>query len=171
MVNNAGIILPLEPIWELSSTTFDQAMAINLRGVFLGIKYASLQMKDQSPSANGDRGWIINLASVAGLNGLKSTAAYTTSKHGVIGLTKSAALDCAEHRIHVNALCPGFTATALIQSHLENPQANARITSLHPFRGLGTPEDIARAAVFLGSEDAGWVTGIGLPVDGGYCAM
>jgi NAD(P)-dependent dehydrogenase (short-subunit alcohol dehydrogenase family) len=90
-----------------------------------------------------------------------------------MGLTKSAAWDCAPHRVHVNALCPGFTSTAL----LHNPHApgteemRARTEAQHPFKGMGTPQDIARAAVFLASEDAAWVTGIGLPVDGGYSSM
>jgi NAD(P)-dependent dehydrogenase (short-subunit alcohol dehydrogenase family) len=86
-----------------------------------------------------------------------------------MGFTEVSALDCAPHHIHVNALCPGFVGTALI-SGIFSPQAAAIKKSLeakHPFRGMGTPQDVARAAVFLASEDAAWVTGIGLPVDGG----
>jgi NAD(P)-dependent dehydrogenase (short-subunit alcohol dehydrogenase family) len=93
-----------------------------------------------------------------------------SSKHAVIGLTKAAALDCAPHRVHVNALCPGLLATALI-SNTFSPKAAVVKESIevkHPFKGLGTPQDVARVAVFLASEDAAWVTGIGLPVDGGY---
>jgi NAD(P)-dependent dehydrogenase (short-subunit alcohol dehydrogenase family) len=102
-----------------------------------------------------------------------TTAGYVTSKHAVLGLTKSAALDCAPHRIHVNALCPGFVATALI-SGLFTPEAAAfkeDLEARHPFKGLGTPQDVARAAVFLASEGAAWVTGIALPVDGGYSIL
>jgi NAD(P)-dependent dehydrogenase (short-subunit alcohol dehydrogenase family) len=90
-----------------------------------------------------------------------------------MGLTKAAASDCAPHRVHVNALCPGFVVTALI-SGIISPGAEAVKESLeakHPFKGLGTPQDIAKAAIFVASEDAAWVTGIGLPVDGGYSSM
>jgi NAD(P)-dependent dehydrogenase (short-subunit alcohol dehydrogenase family) len=171
MVNNAGIggSTP-QPIWEFSEEYFDKTISINLRGVFLGIKYAAKQMVTQDPHPSGDRGWIINLASVLGLNGISNATAYVASKHGVIGLTKTAAWDCAPQRIHVNALCPGFTQTSMIQPLLDSG-AGARLQAMHPFRGLGTAEDIARAAVFMGSEDASWVTGVGLPVDGGYNAI
>jgi NAD(P)-dependent dehydrogenase (short-subunit alcohol dehydrogenase family) len=85
-----------------------------------------------------------------------------------MGLTKAAAWDCAPQRIHVNALCPGYTQSAFIHGVLGDAETKARLDTHHPFRGLGTVEDVAKAAVFLVSEDAGWVTGIGLPVDGGY---
>jgi NAD(P)-dependent dehydrogenase (short-subunit alcohol dehydrogenase family) len=87
-----------------------------------------------------------------------------------MGLTKCAAQDCAPYRIHVNALCPGYTQTSIIAGLLvpEAKEYKDKVVAKHPFRGLGTPQDIARAAVFLASDDAGWVTGIGLPVDGGY---
>ena len=87
-----------------------------------------------------------------------------------MGLTKAAAWDCAPYRVHVNALCPGYTQTAFIHNLLtpEAKEAMDIVEAQHPFRGLGTPQDIARAAVFLASEDASWITGIGLPVDGGY---
>ena len=90
-----------------------------------------------------------------------------------MGLTKAAANDCAPYRIHVNALCPGYVQSSFI-SFLLSPEAEEMrkdVEKKHPFRGLGTPQDIARAAVFLASEDAGWVTGIGLPVDGGYTSL
>jgi NAD(P)-dependent dehydrogenase (short-subunit alcohol dehydrogenase family) len=100
-------------------------------------------------------------------------ASYITSKHAVMGITKAAAHDCAPLRIHVNALCPGFVQTSFIAGLLspEAEAAKADVVAKHPFRGLGTPQDIARAAVFLASEDAAWVTGIGLPVDGGYSSI
>jgi NAD(P)-dependent dehydrogenase (short-subunit alcohol dehydrogenase family) len=95
------------------------------------------------------------------------------SKHAVIGLTKSAALDCASHHIHVNALCPGFVGTAML-STIFSPQAAAAKESLEakrPFKGMGIPQNIAKATVFLASEDAAWVSGVGLPVDGGYSSV
>ena len=102
---------------------------------------------------------------------LSITAGYITSKHAVMGLTKAAAWDCATYRIHVNALCPGYTQTAFTAPIWEDVETTAKLKGMHPFRGLGTPEDIARAAVFLASEEASWITGIGLPVDGGYSSM
>ncbi|KAF2127804.1 short-chain dehydrogenase/reductase-like protein [Dothidotthia symphoricarpi CBS 119687] len=177
-VNNAGIAMEAgthghRPIWEFEEDAFDKTLDINVKGVFYGLKFASRQMKDQTPHPNGDRGWIINLASVFGLGGGPGTAAYITSKHAVMGLTRSAAWDCAPHRIHVNALCPGYTQTSFL-ANLLTPEAAGVIKEIeakHPFRGLGTPDDIARAAVFLASEDAAWITGIGLPVDGGYSSV
>ncbi|KAF2628949.1 short-chain dehydrogenase/reductase-like protein [Macroventuria anomochaeta] len=177
MVNNAGIAVETgtshgpRPVWEYEESAFDQTISVNVRGVFLGTKYASLAMKDQSPHPNGDRGWIVNLASVFGLGGGRHSSGYITSKHAVMGLTKAAAWDCATHRIHVNALCPGYTQTAFTAPIWEDKETTAKIEGMHPFRGLGTPADIARAAVFLASEEASWITGIGLPVDGGYSSM
>ncbi len=177
MVNNAGISPETEagggaPIWAYDTTSFDRVMSINTKGVFLGIKYAAAQMVSQEPGPSGDRGWIINLCSVFGLGGAQRIAGYAASKHAVLGLTKVAALDCAEARVHVNALCPGFVETAIVDMILkpENEAARKRIEMLHPFKGLGSVRDVARAAVFLASEDASWVTGVGLPVDGGYSA-
>lgn len=179
MVNNAGISVEggsshgPRPVWEYDEAAFGKVMDVNVKGVFLGTKYASAQMIKQEPHANGDRGWIVNLASVFGLGGGPGISGYVASKHAVMGLTKVAAWDCAPHRIHVNAICPGYTATSFIHGMLgpEAEQQRTAVEAQHPFRGLGTPQDIARAAVFLASEDASWVTGIGMPVDGGYSSM
>ncbi|KAF2736714.1 short-chain dehydrogenase/reductase-like protein [Polyplosphaeria fusca] len=170
MVNNAGMGNKPVPVWDVDEEYWDLTNAVNLKGVFLGVKYAARQMKDQQPHESGDRGWIINLASVLGLNGTLLVSPYVASKHGVIGLTKSAAWDCAPHRIHVNAICPGYTATSMTNELFESEEHTARLNRMHPF-GLGKPEDLAKAAVFLASEDAQWVTGVGLPVDGGYNAQ
>ena len=177
MVNNAGIAVESggahgpRPVWEYEESALSQTLDVNVKGVFLGIKYASAAMKDQSPLPNGDRGSIINLSSVFGLNGGPGSIGYIASKHAVMGLTKAAAWDCAPHRVHVNALCPGYTRTAFTAPLWEDKELTGRIEGMHPFRGLGEVEDIARVAVFLASEDAGWVTGVGLPVDGGYSCM
>lgn len=177
MVNNAGITVETgsghgpRPVWEYDESAFETTLSVNVHGVFHGVKYASLAMKDQSPHPNGDRGWIINMASVYGLGGGQNSSGYITSKHAVMGLTKAAAWDCAPHRIHVNALCPGYTRTAFTAPIWEDRAATERLEGMHPFKGLGLPEDIARAAVFLASEEASWITGIGLPVDGGYSSM
>lgn len=171
MVNNAGIATQSRPIWEVDESAFDKTMSVNTKGVFLGIKYAAAVMKDQSPHPSGDRGWILNMASIYGLGGGPNSASYVASKHAVMGLTKAAACDCAPHRIHVNALCPGYTQTAFSAPLWEDPETTSRIEAMHPFKGLGTPEDVARAAVFLVSEEASWITGVGLPVDGGFSNM
>ncbi len=177
MVNNAGISFETgsshgpRPVWDYDSTAFDKTLSVNVKGVFNGIKYASAVMKDQDPHPNGDRGWIVNLASIFGLGGGPGSSGYVTSKHAVMGLTKAAAWDCAPVRIHVNALCPGYTRTAITAPLWEDQEATRRLEAMHPFKGLGTPEDIARAAVFLASEDASWITGVGLPVDGGFSSM
>lgn len=207
MVNNAGVSVEGEwhgekPIWEYDDAAFETTMQVNIKGVFLGTKYASRQMVAQEAGADagGDKGWIINLSSVFGLVGKGglceflpdflifrgiggrefknptnsfSPAGYSASKHAVLGITRSAALDCAPHNIHVNALCPGYTATALTSRVFvpEAAEVKKLVDSRHALKGMGRPEDVARAAVFLASEDAAWVTGVGLPVDGGYSCV
>ncbi|KAL4801962.1 hypothetical protein BDV18DRAFT_147909 [Aspergillus unguis] len=172
MINNAGVAGEAsapKPIWDFSPSVFEKDHRINTTGVFLGCKYAAAQMIKQSPLPSGDRGWILNLASVLGLQGSKGATGYVASKHAVMGVTKSAALDCAEYRVHVNALCPGYTDTALIADL--TPEYRAMVETMHPFRGLGRPEDIANAAAFLVSEENTWISGTGLAVDGGYTAV
>lgn len=110
MVNNAGIAIEAQehlPIYETADSTFDNTMSVNSRGVFLGCKYAAQQMITQDPHPSGDRGWIINTASVAGLVGLSKSVAYAASKGSVVQMTRTVALDLAPWRIHCNALCPG----------------------------------------------------------------
>jgi NAD(P)-dependent dehydrogenase (short-subunit alcohol dehydrogenase family) len=110
MINNAGVALESsnpKPIWDFSQEIWDKDIAINSTGVFLGCKYASAQMIKQSPLPCGDRGWILNISSIFGLQGSAYVAGYVASKHAVMGVTRAAALDCAPMRIHVNALCPG----------------------------------------------------------------
>ncbi|KAH8679401.1 hypothetical protein BGZ61DRAFT_359527 [Ilyonectria robusta] len=191
MVNNAGVALESsnpQNIWNFSQDIWEKDFAINSTGVFLGCKYASAQMIKQEPLPCGDRGWILNTASVFGLVGSGMIVGYVASKHAVMGITRAAAVDCAPHRIHVNAICPGCkllisfatlltlptdTETTFISSIQGRAQAEvkASIEKQHPFRGLGKPEDIAKAAVFLTSEENSWITGIGLPVDGGFTSM
>lgn len=177
MVNNAGISVestrptPLR-IHETPETDFDKTMAINTRGVFLGCKYAIKQMLSQSSLSDNntsqDRGVVVNTASIQGLVACRNCPSYNTSKHAVVGLTKQVALDYAEDGIRVNALCPGYTKTAMTQEFHSNKEALEEISKLHPLRGMGEVEDVAKAAVFLASDDARWLTGVALPVDGGY---
>lgn len=175
MVNNAGIGLEVRSsflrVHETPDSTFDATMSVNSRGVFLGCKYAAKQMITQDPYPSGDRGWIINLGSVAGLVGLAGAVSYSASKGSVVQMTRTVALDLAPWRIHCNVLCPGFTNTAMIKPLVDDEATHARLGAMHPFKGLGEPEDIAKAAVFLAGDDASWVTGVALPVDGGYIAQ
>jgi len=179
MVNNAGLGLeaqdPKYSIWDFPEDWWDKTMSINAKGVFLGCKFASAQMIKQEQHPSGDRGWIINIGSVLGLVATKIAVAYAPSKHAVLGLTKVVALNCAEHRIHCNAICPGWVDTPIlgvISPSVAPPEFTNRFTERQPFRGgFGKPEDIARAALFFATEDCSWVTGVGLPVDGGYTCM
>ncbi|KAK4547871.1 hypothetical protein LTR36_010590 [Oleoguttula mirabilis] len=177
MANNAGISVEAtharpHGIHELSESDWDKTMAINAKGVFLGCKYALAQMLKQDPIAgHQDRGWIVNTASIQGLVAYHNTPAYTASKGAVAQLTKQVALDYAPHRIHCNALCPGFLHTVMTQNLQNDPESYAVITRAHPFGGMGHPSDVARAAVFLASDDVAWITGVNLPVDGGYTIM
>ena len=112
MVNNAGIALEsgaagIKPIYETDESTFDTTLRVNARSVFLGCKYAGIQMIKQDPHPSGDRGWIINTASVAGLRGIRGSVSYNASKGAIVNMTKTVALDYGKHRIHCNAICPG----------------------------------------------------------------
>ena len=178
MANNAGIsaesthVQPLR-IHETSEDDYDKTMAINAKGLFLGCKYAIKQMLAQKPLRNPDgseksRGWIVNTASVQGLVPYYGTPSYCASKGAAVMLTKQVALDYAPDRIHCNALCPGFLKTSMTQNLQSQPASLATINAAHPFGGMGDPKDVARAAVFLASDDVKWITGVPLPVDGGY---
>ncbi|KAK0290906.1 hypothetical protein LTR35_001627 [Friedmanniomyces endolithicus] len=174
MANNAGVSVeashprPLG-VHETSESDWDKTMEINAKGVFLGCKYAITQMlkQDLLPGLT-DRGWIINTASVQSIVAYHNTPAYTASKGAVAQLTKQVALDYAPHRIHCNAISPGFLRTVMTQNLQNDPASFAEIEKAHPFGGMGRTEDVAKAAVFLASDDASWITGVNLPVDGGY---
>ena len=166
--NNAGIgSRPRVRLHELSEEGWDQVMSINLKGVWLCMKYEILQMLRQGHGA------IVNTASIMGLVGSWSrSGAYNASKHGVVGLTKTAALEYATAGIRVNAVCPGYIRTPLIAEALaSNPEMEAEIVARHPVGRMGCPEEIAEAVVWLCSEAASFVTGHTMTVDGGYVAQ
>jgi NAD(P)-dependent dehydrogenase (short-subunit alcohol dehydrogenase family) len=134
-------------------------MAINAKGVFLGCKYACRQMLEQEQK-HASRGWIINTASVQGLVPYYGTPSYCASKGATVMITKQVALDYAPQKIHCNALAPGFLSSSMTQNLQNDGDTLERISAAHPFGGqLGRVEDVARAAVFLASDDAAWITG------------
>lgn len=177
LCNNAGISVestherPL-PVHETSEEDWDRTLAINSKSVFLGCKYGIARMLAQNllPGAR-DRGCIVNTSSVQGLIAYYNTPAYCASKGAVSQLTKQVALDYAGEKIRCNAICPGFLQTTMTQNLQGDPAARREIDRAHPLGGMGVVEDVARSVVFLASEDAGWITGHNLPVDGGYSIL
>ncbi len=165
-VNNAGIAGSFEQrLHEADDNLFELVMAINLKGVWHCMKAELEQMLEQGQGA------IVNIASVAGLIGAPKAAAYTASKHAVIGLTRSAALDYAKRGIRINAICPAYTDTAMVQAGIAiNPALATIMERAIPMGRLGTPEDIAGAVVWLCSESSSFVTGHPLVLDGGLVA-
>jgi NAD(P)-dependent dehydrogenase (short-subunit alcohol dehydrogenase family) len=165
LFNNAGMGGPIMPITEQTEDNFDRVVAVNLKGVFLGMKYGIAAML----RSNG--GSVINTASAAGLVGWKGHSVYSGAKGGVVQMTKSVALDYAELGVRVNAICPGMTWTGLVAASAEHPvpPPDARIPP-QPMRRWGLPRELAAAALFLASDDSSFVTGTAIPVDGGYVA-
>jgi NAD(P)-dependent dehydrogenase (short-subunit alcohol dehydrogenase family) len=163
--NNAGIEGVWMPITEQSEEDWDHTIDVNLKGVWLCLKYELRQMLKQ-----GGRGAIVNMSSVAGLMGSADAAPYCASKHGVIGLTKSAALENARKGIRVNAVCPAVIETAMGERLFGAPEVKKRALSLHPIGRFGTPMEIAEAVVWMCSERASFMTGQYLVLDGGFLA-
>jgi NAD(P)-dependent dehydrogenase (short-subunit alcohol dehydrogenase family) len=162
--NNAGIGGALGSILETEAEDWDFTFAVLVRGVFLGVKHGARAMK-----ATGRGGSIINTASVAGLSGGAGPIAYSAAKAAVINLSRAAAVELAEHRIRVNAICPGGILTPLLHRGNEEPMKRI-LEGLQPWPAVGTGEHIAGAALFLASDDAEFVTGEALVVDGGLTA-
>lgn len=174
MVNNAGVFTGLHNIIDETEEQYDFTMNVNAKGVWLGCKYAITQFMKQETLKTSTgaeiRGRIVNIASIGGLVGLALEPAYCASKGAVVNLTRELALDFAPERVNVNAICPGFLATAMVRSFLEKDDTNKLLHDLTPWPRVGTAEDVARAAVFLASDDAEWMTGSMLTVDGAFTA-
>jgi NAD(P)-dependent dehydrogenase (short-subunit alcohol dehydrogenase family) len=158
--NNAGIAVR-KPVAEQDEEGWDQCVRVNLRSVFLCSKYVI-------PHMIGRGGSIINTSSVTGIVGVRNRPAYSTTKGGVLALTKNMALDYAQFKIRVNCICPGFTRTPFIAGLLQDPVKTRKLTALHPLGRLGTPEDIANGVLFLASDESAWMTGQALVIDGGF---
>ncbi len=163
--NNAGIEGVWVPIARQSEADWDRTIAINLKGVWLCLKYEIRQMLKQ-----GSAGAIVNMASVTGLVGGGGAAAYSASKHGVIGLTKSAALETARNRIRINAVCPAVIETPMEQRLFGAPAAHQSALAMHPLGRFGTPAEIAQAVLWMCSDRASFMTGQSLVLDGGFLA-
>jgi NAD(P)-dependent dehydrogenase (short-subunit alcohol dehydrogenase family) len=164
--NNAGIEGTLGPCGDCTEENWDRTIAINLTGVFLCCKAEIAQFLKQGG------GVIVNTASVAGLVGFAGIPAYTASKHGVNGLTKQIALDYAKANIRVNSVCPGVIKTPMIDRFTGgDPEALKAFTATEPVGRLGLPEEIADAVVYLCTDQASFITGINMPVDGGFIAQ
>jgi glucose 1-dehydrogenase len=168
IVNNAAIAGPAsKPLLDTSEEDWDAIMAVNLRGVFLCCKRAIAEMIEQEP-INDVRGRVINISSQHGMVGSPGHVAYSTSKGGVINLTHQLAVDYGRAGILVNAVAPGKIMTGSPEQ--VNPAATAYSEARTPFSRLGRPEDVAGAAAFLASDDARYVSGTNLLVDGGWMA-
>jgi NAD(P)-dependent dehydrogenase (short-subunit alcohol dehydrogenase family) len=163
--NNAGIQVPPTDAADEPAETFDRVNAINLRGVWTCMKHELHQMRAQGSGA------IVNCSSLGGLVGLPGRAAYHASKHGVIGLTRSAALEYAPRGIRINAVCPGTIETPMVQDMIDKGELDVpEAVKNQPIGRLGQADEIAAAVLWLCSPAASFVLGVALPVDGGYTA-
>ena len=168
--NNAGVEGDIAPITRYSLETFRRVLDVNVVGVFLGMKHVLPVMLGQN------KGSIINTASIAGLIGSQDIAVYSASKHAVIGLTKSAALECANTGVRVNCVCPGLIDSRMLSAIIEGrnpgnaPVPNERIVDRIPARRLGQAAEVASVVAFLASDEASYVSGAAYTVDGGRVA-
>ncbi len=165
--NNAGIGAPAAPLHETSRSSFEHVLKVNLTGVWLCLKHEVPVMLAQGGGA------IVNTASLAGLIGFPLNVAYSASKHAVIGITRTAALEYAASGIRVNAVCPAFVRTPMVEGYVMQAAAHTsmdRLARMQPMGRLGTPEEVAEAVIWLCSDAAAFITGIALPIDGGTTA-
>lgn len=164
--NNAGIDGDTVPTADGSEANWDHVLATNLKGVWLCMKHEIQHMLKQGHGA------IVNTGSVAGLVGFPGLAAYTASKHAIVGLTKTAALEYARAGIRINAVCPGAIRTPALDRFIaQAPQIEAQVIAMEPVGRLGTPEEVAEAVVWLCSDGSSFVTGTAMTVDGGWLAQ
>jgi NAD(P)-dependent dehydrogenase (short-subunit alcohol dehydrogenase family) len=165
-VNNAGIEGVKSSTVDCTLRDWDRVMAVNLRGTWLCMKYEISAMLKQGVGA------IVNCSSIAGMVGYADSPAYSASKHGVVGLTQSAALECARSHIRINAVCPGVIQTPMIDRYVQGDERVRKgLADREPMGRLGNPSEVADAVHWLASDRASFVTGVALPVDGGWLAQ
>lgn len=163
--NNAGVAGETNLVADMLEDEWRRVIDIMLTGVFLGMKY-------QLPHILKTKGSIVNTASGVGLVGFAGQSAYAASKHGVLGLTKSAALEYGSQGVNINAICPGTARTEMVDNALtQRPELEQELRALHPIGRIATPQEIAEAVLWLCSPKASFVSGVALPVDGGYVAQ
>ncbi|HLC96986.1 MAG TPA: 3-oxoacyl-ACP reductase family protein [Candidatus Nanoarchaeia archaeon] len=165
LVNNAGIV-HFNPLLKITEKEWDQTLAVNLRGTFLMSQAVAKHMVQ-----NNVKGNIVNIASIAGKVGFQQLAHYCASKGGIIELTKEMALELAPHGIRVNAIGPGVIETDMTKGILDNPESAKQFLKAIPMGRVGQPEEIAKVAVFLASEDASYMTGHTIFADGGWVSQ
>lgn len=162
--NNSGIEGVMGTTADYPLEAWDRVIAVNLTGAWLCMKYEIEQMLKQG------KGSIVNNASILGTVAFANAGAYVAAKHGLLGITKTAALEYATQGIRINAVCPGFIETPMLDRGgiTSNPETRRWVESLHPMKRLGTSDEIATAVIWLASDDASFVTGHAMLVDGGY---
>lgn len=161
-VNNAGVEGAIAPTNDQSVTDWEQVIAVNLRGVFLGVRAEIPAMLEDGGGA------IVNTSSLAGLNGLRGGSPYAASKHGVLGLTKSAATEFGSDGIRVNAVCPGVIETPMLDRTREESSQLDQAAAISPMQRAGEPGEVADTVVWLCSREASYITGESIAVDGGF---
>jgi NAD(P)-dependent dehydrogenase (short-subunit alcohol dehydrogenase family) len=170
LVNNSGVGTTRTPdrVTDIGEDEWDRVIDVNLKGMFLTSKYTIPHMKERGGGA------IVNISSIRGLLGSPVLASYCASKGGMVLLTKEMAVDYARDNIRVNCVCPGFTETEMLKTYLkkqDDPDEARKIFSeMAALRRIGQPEEIAYSALFFASEESSFITGVALPVDGGYVA-
>ncbi len=162
--NNAGVTGEQNPTAEYGLESWQRVVEINLSGVFYCMKYEIPAMQ------RSGGGSIVNMASILGLVAFAGAPAYVASKHGVVGLTASAAVEYGKENIRINSVGPGFIRTPMISDLEEDPEMHAQLVSMHPIGRLGEPQEVAELVMWLSSDKASFVTGAYYPVDGGYLA-
>lgn len=166
-LNNAGIGGELNKVGDMTEQAWLKVIGVNLNGVFNCMKHELAQMAKQKS------GVIVNMSSILGKVGFATSAHYVAAKHGVIGLTQTAALEYATEGIRINAICPGFIDTPLLSNGgiSDHAEVKQHIIDLHPMKRLGKSEEIANGFIFLASDDSSFVSGTSLEIDGGYLAI
>jgi NAD(P)-dependent dehydrogenase (short-subunit alcohol dehydrogenase family) len=168
--NNAGVEGAFAPLVDYPEESFDRVIAVNLKGVWLGMKHVVPRLRARGGGA------IVNTSSIAGLRGSRNMVAYAASKHAVIGMTRTAALELAPHGIRVNAICPAPIETRMMRAlergfNPDDPESvHAQLAAVAPLHRYGTPEEVAALVAFLCSADASYLTGVAYPIDGGRLA-